>query len=156
MLNELCRLHLTWSLDRDTWFIGLKNAVDGVTPENAVWKTEGINNSITEILAHLNYYNNAFLQRFKGFEYEFEIDSNVDTFKVLESWESQVLNMQEILDKWRQQISDSDEAYLEQLSPPKNRWKWHEVVGGLALHNAHHAGQIILIRRLQGSWDKTW
>jgi hypothetical protein len=48
------------------WFVAVRNALEGVTALQAIWKPEGSDNSIWETLAHISYYNNAYLQRFKG------------------------------------------------------------------------------------------
>ena len=54
--------------DENGWFVALKNAVKDLTAEQANWKTENLDNSIWEILSHLNFYNEAYLKRFKGID----------------------------------------------------------------------------------------
>lgn len=34
------------AFDKNTWFVALKNTLEGVTAEDAVWKPEGGDNSI--------------------------------------------------------------------------------------------------------------
>ena len=55
--------------DENGWFVALKNAVKNLTAEQAIWKTENLDNSIWEIVHHLNFYNEAYLKRFKGIRY---------------------------------------------------------------------------------------
>jgi hypothetical protein len=43
--------------DENGWFVALKNALKNLTAEQAIWKTENLDNSIWEIVHHLNFYN---------------------------------------------------------------------------------------------------
>lgn len=52
------------------WFVAVRNAIAGLTVQQAAWKPDDSVNCIWETLSHLYYYNNAYLQRFKGIEYE--------------------------------------------------------------------------------------
>src|SRR5688572_21118696 len=90
---------LSASFDKDGWFVATKNAIAGVTAEQADWKPEGADNSIREIINHLNYYNNAYLQRFKGIDYEYTLPDNDATFDegVGESWEAEVARFDAIM-----------------------------------------------------------
>jgi len=56
----------TTCYDENGWFVALKNAIAGLNVEQAAWKPEGADNSIWGILSHLNFYNHAYLQRFRG------------------------------------------------------------------------------------------
>ena len=47
--------------DENGWFVALKNAVKNLTAEQANWKTENLDNSIWQIVHHLNFYNEAYL-----------------------------------------------------------------------------------------------
>lgn len=55
--------------DKNGWFVALKNTLNNLTAQEAAWKTDNIDNSIWEILSHLNYYNYAYSERFKGIDY---------------------------------------------------------------------------------------
>ena len=57
------------------WFVAIRNEpLEGVTAVQAIWKPDGSDNSIWESLAHVSYYNNAYLQRFKGIDFKYDID----------------------------------------------------------------------------------
>ena len=73
------------SYDENGWFVALKNALQNLTAEQAIWKPENTDNSIWEILAHLNYYNNAYLERFKGNDFVYNISTNDETFSSAEN-----------------------------------------------------------------------
>jgi hypothetical protein len=69
MIKETLLKQYDRCYNKNGWFVAVRNAVDGVTAEQAAWKPEGSDNSIWESLAHITYYNNAYLQRFKGIEF---------------------------------------------------------------------------------------
>ena len=66
--------------DYNAWFVAVRNAIDGLNVEQAAWKPADGVNCIWETLSHLTYYNNAYLQRFKGIDYEYDVSSNDETF----------------------------------------------------------------------------
>ena len=137
------------------WFVATKNSIAGVTAEQAAWKPEGADNSIREIINHLNYYNNAYLQRFKGETFEYTVADNDATFDEGEaaSWEDEAARFDAIMSEWRSLIERADESKFDELAPPRNEMSWAELIGNINTHNAHHGGQIVLLRKMQGSWD---
>ncbi|MEO8572934.1 MAG: DinB family protein [Pyrinomonadaceae bacterium] len=141
--------------DDNGWFVATKNAIAGVTAEQAAWKPAGADNSIHEIINHLNYYNNAYLQRFKGEAFEYKIADNDATFDEgdTESWEAEAARFDAIMNGWREEIGKADESKFDELAPPRNEISWATLIGNINTHSAHHGGQIVLLRKLQGSWD---
>jgi uncharacterized damage-inducible protein DinB len=145
----------TTCFDTNGWFVATKNAIARVTAEQAEWKPEGADNSIREIINHLNYYNNAYLLRFKGIDYEYKVADNDETFDKGEapSWEDEAARFDTIMSEWRELISQADDGKLDELAPPNNEMPWWQLIGNINAHGAHHGGQIVLLRKLQGSWD---
>ena len=143
------------SYDENGWFVATKNAIAGVTAEQAAWKPAGADNSIREIINHLNYYNNAYPLRFKGIEYEYTVADNDATFDEgeAESWEAEAARYDAIMNEWRDLLDAAKKKKLRELAPPRKESKWSEVIALINAHNAHHGGQIVLMRKLQGSWD---
>ena len=143
--------------DENGWFVATKNAIAGVSAEQADWKPAGADNSIREIINHLNYYNNAYLQRFKGNEYQYTLADNDATFDhgEAESWESEVARFDAIMSEWLDLLDAADKKKLRELAPPRRESKWSEIIASINAHNAHHGGQIVLLRKLQGSWDSS-
>ena len=64
-LKELLLHQFDNCYDQNGWFVAVRNVIEGVTAEQAAWKAEGTNNSIWESLAHVTYYNNAYVQRYR-------------------------------------------------------------------------------------------
>lgn len=143
------------AFDKNGWFVATKNAIAGVTAEQAAWKPDGADNSIHEIINHLNYYTNAYLERFRGNDYEYEVADNDATFDDGEagSWEAEANRFDAIMTSFRQAIENADEATFEELAPPNNEMKWKALISSISAHCAHHGGQIVLMRKLQGSWE---
>jgi uncharacterized damage-inducible protein DinB len=141
--------------DNNGWFVATKNAIAGLTAEQAAWKPEGADNSIHEIINHLNYYNNAYLQRFKGVDYEYKAADNDATFDegVAASWEEEAARFDSIMNEWREEIGKAHELKFGEIAPPRNEISWGDLIGNINTHNAHHGGQIVLLRKLQGSWE---
>jgi uncharacterized damage-inducible protein DinB len=156
--KELLQEQFTYAYDQNGWFVALKNTLNNLTAEQAAWKPEGADNSIWEILAHLNYYNKAYLERFKGIDYKYPKSNNDETFASDESvseeaWRAEIETFQTLMNEWRELLETAGEEKFDQLISPKREFLWSSVVTHINLHNAHHGGQIVLLRKLQGSWD---
>ena len=141
--------------DKNVWFVATKNAIAGVSAEQAEWKPAGADNSIREIINHLNYYGSAYLQRFKGIDYEYKVADNDATFDEGEAgtWEAEAARFDTIMSEWRDELEKADESKFDELAPPNNEMKWKALISNICAHCAHHGGQIVLLRKLQGSWD---
>ena len=142
--------------DEDHWFVALKNAINNLTAEQAAWKLDGADNSIWEIVSHLNFYNFAYLERFKGVDYVYPVDDNAETFSdgvTDEAWVTEVARFDAIMSEFRTLIESADEAKFEQTVSATRTDIWAELISHINVHNAHHGGQIVLMRKLQGSWD---
>lgn len=145
------------SYDENGWFVALKNALLNLSAEQAAWKAEGSDNSIWETLSHLNYYNEAYLKRFKGIDYEYDVSSNDETFSSdenasEEAWGKEVERFVAVMSEWRALLEAADDARLDE-AVPKKETPWSALVAHINVHNAYHGGQIVLLRKLQGSWD---
>lgn len=129
-----------------------------MTAEQAVWKPDGVDNSIWEILSHLNYYNFAYLQRFKGFDYKYTKADNNETFEHAEgatetNWKTEIERFNSIMNEWSSLLSLASDSKFDEAVSAENESLWRSVIANINVHNAHHGGQILLLRKLQGSWD---
>ncbi len=145
--------------DHNTWFVAVKNALDGVTAEQAAWKPAGVDNSIWEIVSHLNFYNFAYVQRFTGVDYVYPVDDNDATFTepdhaIDEAWTAELGRRDSILTEFRDLITATDNAKFDQPVSAENPAKWSTLISNINAHNAYHGGQIILLRKLLGNWDR--
>ena len=155
--KEILLKQFAAAYDKNGWFVALKNALNNLSAEQAAWKTENIENSIWEILSHLNFYNRAYVERFKGIDYDYSTNNNDETFAAAdvseEAWQAEIENFDGIMNELRSLVEAADDAKLVAPVSASNKARWASLLTNLNLHNAHHGGQIVLIRKLQGSWD---
>jgi len=142
--------------NENDWFVALKNAVKDLTAEQADWKTENLDNSIWEIVHHLNFYNEAYLKRFKGIDYVYPTQDNDETFSSAATeadWRAEVERFDSIMSEWRTLLEAADNGKFDEAVSATNKSLWSSLLAHVNAHNAHHGGQIVIIRKLQGSWD---
>lgn len=151
LLEQLAATH-----NETNWFVPLRTAVDGLSAEYAVWKTANIDNSIAQIVYHLFFWNKRYLHRFKGLDIPAMEGDNDSTFVVPDtmSWEELGGAVDVVLTELSQAIAGADEQKLSQPVFPDRETTWLDVIANISIHNAYHIGQIVFLRKLQGSWDR--
>lgn len=139
------------------WFVAVRNAIEGLTVEQAAWKPDDSVNCVWETLSHLYYYNNAYLQRFKGIEYEYDVADNNETFNTGEyteaEWQADVARYDAVMSEWRSLIAAADASKFSEPVPTNMSRNWADLIADVNAHNAYHGGQIVLLRKLQRAWD---
>ncbi|RED66200.1 DinB family protein [Cohnella lupini] len=141
--------------EKEDWYPPLKDALDGVTSEQAVWRPAGEHvNTIWESVNHLTYYKERLLKRLTGEESEYPPGlTNDDTFRVPstseEDWRKALAKLRAVHIGIREIISNMKETRLEEKIPRTPIGSW---IHSLILHGAYHTGQIVFLRKLQGSW----
>lgn len=138
------------------WFVSFEKAVAGLTPENALWKQSDSENSIKEIISHLVFWNKRFLDRFKNGEILKMEGNNDSTFTYLKEseWEQVLQQFNQVLTDWYETIEKSEDEKFDQFIGEQSKETWLESISSITLHNAYHIGQIVTIRKMQGSWSK--
>lgn len=158
-MKELILEQFDQGFDANGWFVAVRNAIDSVTVEQAVWKPRDEVNCIWETLSHLTYYNNAYFQRFKGIDYQYDISTNDESFSTGEyndvDWQSEIERYSVVMTEWRDLINEADESKLAEPVSVENQTKWATLILNVAAHNAYHAGQIMLLRKALGNWNRT-
>ncbi|MFT3743517.1 MAG: DinB family protein [Pyrinomonadaceae bacterium] len=158
-MKEMLLEQFTAAFDQNTWFVALKNTLEGVTATEAAWKPEGGDNSIWEIVSHLNFYNYAYVERFKGVDYQYPVEDNDATFTAgdvnEDVWRADVEKLDRVLNEFRELIAAADESKFEEPVSASNPAKWRTLISNISLHNAHHGGQMVILRKMQGSWDRS-
>ena len=127
-------------------FVPVSVALEGLTPEQASWKDKSGNHSIGQLANHLAFWNAQELTKFKGEKPAAFSGNNEETFNSFDSksWNATVQKLDSVLTEWEKAVEGADESKLK---------SWYSVIAHIGTHNAYHTGQIIYIRRLQGSWD---
>ena len=143
--------------DEENWFVTFQKSLEGLTPEYAEWKREG-NHSIHELVNHMIFWNLRYLHRFKSVPVP-EIKSNEYTFTNgstghnIEGWNETVKKADEVFTEWIVQLKDADDTKLEGTAIEGHPGSWFDVLSNITIHNAYHIGQIVTIRKQQGSWN---
>lgn len=132
--------------DKQEWFVPLKNALDGVTAEQADWRDSSTNHSIGQLAHHLLFWNKRLLLSFNGKPVDEFKGDNTETFTAFsaETWDKTVASLDSVMTAIDKTIADADETRVKELYP---------TIANMNVHNAYHTGQIISVRKLQGSWD---
>ena len=157
-MKEILKRQFSTCYDENGWFVAVRNAVEGVTVEQARWKPDGSDdNCIWETLSHITYYNNAYLQRFKGIEFEYDVTNNEQTFSTGEyteaDWQADIARFDAVMNEFRELLRNADESKFTEPVPTNTSRRWWEVIADINAHNAYHGGQVLLLRKLQGAWN---
>lgn len=126
------------------WFVPVNVALEGLTPDQANWKDGSGNHSIGQLVQHLIYWDYDQLERFRGKKTRDDVN-NDSTFTFDEAgWANAVKKVDAVLTEWENEIEKADDAKLT---------KWYGIIANISTHNAYHTGQILYIRKQQGSWN---
>lgn len=138
----------------DGWFVSLRNALDNVDSEIAAWKPAGLDSSIWETVNHIIFWNERWLQRYRGEINEPQDVENTGTFQSSETdWNKTLEKLWEVMDEWREKLEAITDDKLASPINAKFQDPWSSPLAHQNIHNAYHIGQIVLLRKLQGSWD---
>ena len=133
--------------DNQDWFVPASKAVAGLTAEQASWKDGKGNHSIAQLVSHLIFWDQSNLARLQGKPAPKYGGKNDETFDInvnKETWDQMVKDLDRVLADWEKAIEAADDATIQ---------KWAPTIAHVSAHNAYHTGQILYIRKLQGSWD---
>ncbi len=127
------------------WFVPVNTAVEGLTATQAAWKDKG-NHSSGQLTYHLLFWNERQLKEFRGEKNDKFSGNNEETFDNFneKQWTETVKRLDQVLtdiEKWVETTPD------DQLA------KHAGTIANISAHNAYHTGQIISVRKAQGSWD---
>ncbi len=141
LLHELHTTHA-----EADWFVPVNTALDGLSAEQASWTPPNGGHSAGQLAYHLLYWNRSNLNTFKGIKNEKFSGNNDETFVKFDTkqWADTVKQLDEILTELEKLVASASD---EQLA------KWADTIGNTCTHNAYHTGQIVYVRKLQGSWN---
>ncbi len=140
------------------WFVALKNAVANMTAEQALWKPQGTEHSVWEMVYHLWYWNDRWRKRYLNEKNEKGPVIISETFQAKENatdeeWQETLDKLFAVMDFWKGALENiTDEKLNEQVSE-RYTDAWLYPLAHIMTHNAYHTGQIVIIRKIAGNWD---
>jgi len=145
-LREVLLAELKTTHDNEDWFVPANIAVKGLTAEQASWRDGKGNHSVGQLAYHLVYWNKRNLLRLKGEPLEKFSGNNDETFDKFDSkkWEETVQQLDTVMKELEKWVETADEGKLKENA---------QVFTHISTHNAYHIGEIIYVRKEQGSWD---
>jgi uncharacterized damage-inducible protein DinB len=149
LLSELQSTH-----NKAEWFTPVNTAVAGLTPEQAKWiplnaagkLDPNANHSVGMLAYHLLFWNTRALQQMKGEKPAAAPSNNDETFNDFDAatWTKTVHDLDAVMTALEDFVAHADNATLTKLAPTFSH---------ISTHNAYHTGQILYVRKLQGSWN---
>jgi hypothetical protein len=150
----LAQLHS--SHDKAEWFVPVNTAVAGLSAEQAKWiptnasgKVDAnANHSVGMLAYHLWFWNSRALAKFKDAPVPKAPGNNDETFNEFSaaSWSKTVRDLDEVMTSLEDLVAHASDADLV---------RWAQTLANISTHNAYHTGQILYVRKLQGSWNPT-
>src|SRR5689334_21159397 len=94
LLEQLKTTH-----NKKDWFVPISVAVDGLTPEQAMWKDNSCNHSVGQLAYHLLFWNQRQLANFKGEKEAAFSGNNEETFNSFDknSWAQTVSKLNNVM-----------------------------------------------------------
>ena len=145
-LKEVLLEQLKTTHNQKDWFVPANGAVEGLTADQAKWTDGKGNHSVGQLTVHITFWDKQELAKFKGETPAKFSGNNDETFNSFDSknWAAAVKEMDEVLTDWEKAVEGADEKKLA---------LWASEIAHVGAHNAYHIGQIIYVRKEQGSWD---
>ena len=141
LLEQLRSTH-----NKAEWFVPANTAVAGLTAEQANWTDGKGNHSVGQLATHLVFWDRRSLEQFEGKPVEKYNGNNDETFTRFDSkqWDDTVKQLDEVMTEWEKAVAAADDAKLQSS---------YSTIAHIGTHNAYHIGQIIYVRKEQGSWN---
>ena len=133
-------------------------ALEGLEPALADRRVDGIAHSIAELVAHLSFWQEWFLRRCQGI-------AEPPVARAAEGWpavtpgtwpdiQQRFVDRLSELTAWGEAAGGELDAPIAPAIefPPLAQYTRRDALVHVATHNAHHLGQVILLRQMLGAW----
>jgi uncharacterized damage-inducible protein DinB len=146
LLAQLHSVH-----NKAEWFVPLNTAVAGLTPEQAKWVPSEATgkpgeHSVGQLAVHIAFWNERALTQLRGEKPPTFDGNNDETFNAFDAatWTATVERLDRVMTGLEDWVEHADEAKLNAAA---------STIAHIGTHNAYHTGQILYVRKLQGSWN---
>ena len=136
-------------------YIAPGRALEGITAEDAIRRLPGAPHSIADIVAHMVYWQEWFTYRAQGRGEPMAARASLGWPAGTEVWSELRARFESGLETVV--ALDSAGARERAVTPPIEfpslaEYTVGDVLVHVAQHNAHHLGQVVLLRQLMGLW----
>jgi PKD repeat protein len=141
LLQELHETH-----NHKNWFVSGKEATAGETAEQSTWTDGKGNHSVGQLVYHLAFWNGEVVSQIKDPKFKGFNGNNDDTFNKYDSkdWDATVKKFDDGMSELEKIVESASDADIAKLAP---------VITRVCEHNAYHIGEIVMVRKEQGSWN---
>jgi hypothetical protein len=153
-LRSVLLAQLQSTHNKAEWFVPIDTAVAGLTPEQAKWVPRNAagkldpdaNHSVGMLAYHLLFWNTRALEQMKGEKPAAAPSNNDETFNDFDAatWTKTVHDLDAVMTSLEDFVAHADDATLTRFAP---------TIAHIGTHNAYHTGQILYVRKMQGSWN---
>jgi hypothetical protein len=153
-LRSILLAQLRSTHNQADWFVPVNTAVAGLTADQAKWvptdaagKVDAnANHSVGMLAYHLLFWNTNSLAKLKGEKAPPVPGNNDETFNQFDAatWTKTVHDLDVVLTALEDLVAHADDTTLVKIAP---------TIANISTHNAYHTGQILYVRKLQGSWN---
>jgi uncharacterized damage-inducible protein DinB len=146
-LKSVLLAQLKTTHDEQDWFVPASKSVEGMTAEQASWKPGKDDHSVAQLVNHLVFWNSQQLAKMRGQKAPAYSGKNDETFGGSvdkAAWEKAVAQLDSVMKDMEKWFEAADDAAVA---------KWADTIAHISAHNAYHTGQILYIRKQQGSWN---
>ena len=126
---------------KNTWFAGIENAFDGLTPQQAAWKPDSNRHSIWQILNHISYWREVVAKRTAS-DWQ-PPDDEVARM----NWEEPSERSESAWRTSRERLTRSHQTIRNVLESGALTWEKFKYI---LPHDAYHVGQATYVRAMQG------
>jgi hypothetical protein len=138
LVQELRETH-----NQKNWFVSEKEAVAGLTPDQAAWN-DGKNHSVGQLVQHLNFWNASNFARLRN-QTARQTSNNDETFAFdPKQWPATLKEFDQTMGALEEFVQSRDDATIERIAP---------TIARIAQHNAYHIAEMVTSRKKQGSWN---
>lgn len=128
------------------WFASGNTAIQGLSAEQAKWTDGKGNHSVGQLTYHLVFWDKRSLMKFKGEKNAQFSGDNDETFNNFtpKQWNDLVKEFDQVMTDWEKAVEAADDKKIAENA---------SLIAHVGTHNAYHIGQIVFVRKEQGSWD---
>jgi hypothetical protein len=132
----------------------LKGALRGVTAEQAAWRPAAGRHNIWELAVHAAYWKYAVLRKLRReVRGSFPLKGSNWFPRPVEpderAWKEDLRLLEQMHRELRRAVAELAGGALDQV-PEGSKTKLVDLILGIACHDVYHAGQVQLLKRLQG------